>query len=465
MNINRLIKELKSGHNVEQNLKDYSRLLLTSYLRLSFGRFAMNFTENYDVIEKDHQDELMDDFKLVCRGAKCLVTGSDEDMRDICEKAASSRDHVLMIMKDMEDYLHYFKVYEYIVNRQVCKYEEDLDTPDTEVFVSRLMSYISQTEDAQNTNNRIQSVFGELPVRLTTMKFFELLERGCRCYEGARNDMAETFFAHMEAESAAPKLSGLNAEWKELYECAQAFENKDYANLTEAECNSLLEQLDISAKLIAKVLSSAMQLLDMLNDFLIIVMTKPYVVDMPVQYSEICVILRGYLKYVDSNDILDIDADVLGGLAKTVETHRKYIGEHMLMEDSLELICHLHQTEIEQMMSDDVFRVLQSAKRLFPELSRDDIHRIEDYFTADRTYVAERIKKLEECYRESFKAGSQLIKRSLIAMAFEQMPVPFDQMQDVERYIRQSLDGCRDPFEKAACIRLLEDVIQDEAVS
>ncbi len=56
MNINRLIKDLKNGNNPEENLSVYSQLLLSSYERLTLGKFALNFTEKYDVLAKEEGD-------------------------------------------------------------------------------------------------------------------------------------------------------------------------------------------------------------------------------------------------------------------------------------------------------------------------------------------------------------------------------------------------------------------------
>ena len=50
MDINQLIKALKKGNNLEQNLSLYGNMLAGSYHRLAAYHLAMNLTEYYDEI-------------------------------------------------------------------------------------------------------------------------------------------------------------------------------------------------------------------------------------------------------------------------------------------------------------------------------------------------------------------------------------------------------------------------------
>ena len=197
MNINRLIKDLKNGNNPEENLSAYSQLLLASYERLTLGRFALDFTEKYDVLAKE-EGGVADILQVVASVTRKIGNGQTDTLAQDLIRLDDMRGKVLENLDALEEYLHYFQLYEHIFNRLNYRFEDSLPLTDDAALARRLMGYITEKQDAETVNERIQAILGELPVRLTTTKFFELLENGCLCYTGARNDMADSFFARME---------------------------------------------------------------------------------------------------------------------------------------------------------------------------------------------------------------------------------------------------------------------------
>lgn len=136
----------------------------------------------------------------------------------------------------------------------------------------------------------------------------------------------------------------------------------------------------------------------------------------------------------------------------------------MLLEDALDTIWTNNQQAIEGMMLGGIYKTLSTAQRLFMTNSRADISQIRPYYQVDREQVSSRIRKLEEIYGQSFKNASQIMKRSLISMALDNIPVPFDSLEKVEAYICQSLALCTEQYERAAVDGLLNDFIQAKVV-
>ena len=462
MNINRLIKDLKNGNNPEENLSVYSQLLLTSYIRLSYGDFTLSFTENYDLLAETGQESLKNALEEVRELTGMLCTGNEFPNSDSLDRLGRTRAKLVEELSDIEAYLSYFQFYEYQINRQGAKLEKRSSLPDIQSIVSTVMEYIHASDSPQGVNARIQSVLGELPVRLTTVKFFELLESGCLCYTGARNDMADSFFARMEVMASCPYLSSLNPSSSELYKLAKVFDGLEVSALTADGCAKLKESFDQAALIMAKSLGNYMDMLELVNKLYILIITIPYALHLPKECEELGAVLRAYLKAVDSGDFLDIDADILGILGKNMENKEKYLGEHMFMEDALETVYVQHKSLLDGLMLDGVYMVLRSAQRLFTASSKEDISELTPYYTVEKAEVMTRIRALEDIYRKSFKDSSQAVKRCLIARAFENMPVPFDSIDKIEAYIYQSLESCTDISEKAAVAALLEDLIHSD---
>lgn len=463
MNINRLIKDLKNGNNPEENLSVYSQLLLSSYERLTLGKFALNFTEKYDVLAKEEGDtgEIL---SVIASITRKVGSGQTETLAQDMIRLDDARGKVLSNLDQLEEYLHYFQLYEHIFNRMNYRFEESLSLTDDTALGDKLMSYITEKQDAETVNERIQAVLGELPVRLTNTKFFELLEKGCSCYAGARNDMAENFFARMERCAALPSLERLDSGRGDLYDLAKEFDHLSLNDVDKDQCREYMAKLSLAGSMVARDLSNNVDLLELINSLYIILITQPYTVSEPKECTELRNILRSYMRAVDSGDFLDIDADILGGLSKTVEDQQKYLGEHMLLEDALDSIYEKNAQSIDGMVLGGIYKTLRTAGRLFMTNSRADISELCPYYTVSREAVMARIRKLEEIYEHSFKNCGQVMKRSLISMALDNMPVPFDSLEKVEAYIRQSLASCTEQYERAAVDALLNDFIQSKVV-
>ncbi len=460
MNINRLIKDLKIGNNPEENLSAYSQLLLNSYIRLAYGRFALDFTENYDFLAQEEEGFVFEVLSEITSMARDLGEGKTDAKPEDIEKLERIRGRVMTALKELEEYLYYFQFYEHTMNRLAFKFEDKLDIPDTQELVAGIMMYISEKEDAPTVNQRIQTVLSELPVRLTTAKFFELLDNGCMCFNGARSDMADSFFEQMELAAKKPELGQLNESWPELYRNAKLFDGLSFDMLDQETCNALLEKLELTAKVIAKHLGNFVDLLDLINELYILVISLPYTMAVPAECQELGAILRAYIKAVDSGDFLDIDEDILGGLSKTVENQEKYLGEHMYMEDALESILEKHSNMIDGIMLGGIYHALCIDQRLFSPNSTKDISQIAPYYIVGREEIISRTNALKAIYKKTFKENPQIVKRSLISRAFENIPVPFDNLNGVEEFIRQSLYCCTQDYEKAAVASALENMIK-----
>ena len=365
-------------------------------------------------------------------------------------------------MSELEKYIHFLGLYEHIYNRLQFKYESDVKDYDGDVLTEALMAYIAAAKDAENSNERIQSVLGELPVRMTRMKFLELLENSCSCYVGARNDMADDFFAQMQVCAQVPKLCGLNPEWEDLYCIARELDQADVTAVAKEQIKDLADKIQVGGQLLAKQLSYAMDMLELINPLYVLLITTPYIVQPDKDVAEIRRILKAYMKAVDSGDFLDIDEDILGGLEKVVENQEKYLGEQMLLEDTLGYICGKYAAQIDAMMLNGPYRALNMAQRLVGLNPVVDVSHLAPYFNADEAYIRKQIETLGETYSQSFKQSGQLMKRALINMALENMPVPFDHIDKVTEFIRQCLNGCTEVYERAAAADVLSGIINME---
>ncbi len=454
MNINRLIKELKKGNNPEKNLSSYSQLLLAEQQRLAYGKLLLSYTENYDMLTKAEEGPVADGLKTIT-GLLRTLCGGDMDFEKAVRSLDDCRNQMIARMCVLETYVHFLEVYEHIFNRLEYKFELPADIPSVEMMIQDAVNYISRPQDAQAVNSNIQDVLSELPVRLTTTKFLDLLHQSCLCYEGTRSDMADKFFESMKRCAHMPALKELDPSWSELYSVCAELEALDLSAVDQSLCRKLSEKITGCGRLLAEYLSNTLDLLDLINPLYIVLITTPYTISPLPEINQIKKLFAAYLKSVDGGNILDIDEDLLGGLSKIVENQQLYVGEAMLLEDVLPQVCQIYSTDIEAMMLNGIFGVLQTAERLGGADPGADLKKKGAYYVVGRSDIEAGIADLESAYKETFKMVSQPIRRAVISKTFDRIPVPFDSIDAVCEYIRSSFESCSELYERVACSQLI----------
>ncbi len=458
MNISRLIKELKNGNNPKENLQLYGQLLMNSYQNIAIGDFSLALTESFDYLCEEKEGIIYEGRVLVEEITCHLCDSLKEFYAKDLEQIDACRNEVIGTLKELETYLHYFSVYEHIFNRAEFKFDFEPVTEDIDALTLDIMNYIASATDSQKQNERIQSILGELPLRLTGLKFEEYVENACKCYVGARSDMTDTFFDQMEAVSKAPKVSELSDNWLDMKEFAIALDNISFDTISKDELKHLSDQLQLSAQTLAKYLSNGTDLLNIINKLYLLLIVKPYIEE-NTRSTKGYRIIRSYLRSIKSGDFFDIDEDILGGLETILEDQQKYVGEHMFMEDALSEICQNHREEIQTCGYELMYNALMKSEKLCYGYPLSNIHNISSAFTTDATYVNAKINSLISSYREAFKQGSRNVRRALMSMAFETMPVPFNNMEQIQDFIYNCLMSTSG-YEKTAGVSMIKNLMQ-----
>ena len=71
--------------------------------------------------------------------------------------------------------------------------------------------------------------------------------------------------------------------------------------------------------------------------------------------------------------------------------------------------------------------------------------------------VQGRFEEIKSELSEAFGSDMKLMQRARMAAILSQLPVFFNSRTDVMNYVRDSLDGCRDTYEKMVAVKLILD--------
>ena len=138
----------------------------------AYTRLALNYYMYYEVIlEGDLLSSRLERLSKRYHGLlKDFLEGSLE-----LEELNGLRDDTASAMEANTAYTDVFQAYEYVLNRLEGRFEPQLMgnrnvRPDEEEWTAEIMAYIMDTDEPMVVNERVQSVVGQLPIRL--LSFF-----------------------------------------------------------------------------------------------------------------------------------------------------------------------------------------------------------------------------------------------------------------------------------------------------
>ena len=81
---------------------------------------------------------------------------------------------------------------------------------------------------------------------------------------------------------------------------------------------------------------------------------------------------------------------------------------------------------------------------------------------ADETYIEKITDKFINELTELFKSNEKLVNRAVMAHVLSGLPVFFNNIDEIQNYIYNSLSQCGDKAEKAAVVEILNQLRQEE---
>jgi hypothetical protein len=199
----KVVGNLLKNKNVDQSLKEYYRRFMEINNKYAMIHLAMNYYTYYIAAKEEG---------MITPGYKNAIDVVNNTISDLFGKGITS-EHVDTLEKVREDiidkvsaityYVDKYNIYEYALNRVEYRFR-DFDMPvdyTDEGFTKIIMQFILEDEDNMLINAKIQDVIGQLPVRLTKGKFFELLSNGLSMYKGGTKESLNNFIYMIKTAS------------------------------------------------------------------------------------------------------------------------------------------------------------------------------------------------------------------------------------------------------------------------
>ncbi|WP_124066387.1 hypothetical protein [Clostridium sp. E02] len=379
---------------------------------------------------------------------------------DVTEDLLELRQDLTHEVEVLTSYTDCFQIYEYVINRIEKKFNPSFEVEnEDEKRIKQLMEFITQSDDSAIMNGRIKEIIGQLPIRLTKQKFFSLVLEGLSVYIGSPKENLKDMMYILRTESMAKLPDGMGATQKELFEILEQFRHADYINITAQGYEEAVAKLAYVSDKLMEESGLYVMIQDIINDFCVLVFAGPDAV-MEIREEELYrSMIEGVLHQFDADgDSFEKDGGY-NQLAQLEGRQEAYYEKYIRVE--------LPQNEIDWEKDPDYVRALNVDRLLsgsgFVQLFEVPcIKKEEETGLVDRIYLEKETELFFKELEGVFSHESKLVVRAVMAKVLSDLPVYFNNIDEIQNYIRKNLESCLDLAEKVTCMELLEELMDYE---
>ena len=386
------------------------------YFELAFTELAMDY---YSLKERDKELEGGKGFERsndIRSRLETLIKGCFEDFDGLSslgsraeELRAELKNKVEILVRKIDrlELEHYVEIRKEVPDEKP-EYADDDDA------ARAVLRSIFGVNDNALINERIRMAVYELPVRMTKVRFYDILKNSLKIYIGMSSDVLARMMYMLYS------TSGLKGD--------EEFAGED---ITKADVSLLQEEYD-------------------------------YLNDLASICNYICVLGRvsdnirnegrkkveDLLKLIEASSGLDekSNADEAEKILSRLEGILEELSERRLvLEAKLESYLESGSRPDEEAVKLESMRRLMSSS-VYAELEADS------FGNADEKEVDSAFERFSEELDKAFKTGNRALNRARQAAVLSTLPVFFNSKADVMNYVRESLSACSNVHEKNTAV-------------
>ncbi|MDO4324461.1 MAG: hypothetical protein Q4E24_00285 [bacterium] len=424
--------------------------------RYSYTRLALNYYMYCETFQNmGHKTEQM----TVLQQKLTALVGALLDGTLTEEAAAEVRNQIHHQTELVTTYADCFQIYEHVLNRLEGRFLEKAPfTEADELFAKQIMKYITSTKDHMVLNGRIQEIVAQLPVRLTKAKFAGFVQDGLSAYIGSDKSSLESVFYMLRTTSMMDMPKAMKSEYEGLYEMLEKFQKADFKKMEKEEYQALSGILSSAVEYIQAVISDYQLMQDIVNDLYLLALTQKEgfmeAEEQQVVLHILSVLHEKMEEAREAEDALDM-APILDSLfdsmtqleGKQEALYERYLKNEGQWTEGLEENLKETGRKVELLLSDSPFVDLDGQ---------------ENDETADRDYVTEQSALFIKELLEHLSALPKPVSRAVMANILSHLPVFFNSLNEIETYVRGSLESCTDMYEKGTCMEIIRSIMESE---
>ena len=352
-----------------------------------------------------------------------------------------------------------YNVYEHAVNRVEYRFREE-DYPSgysDENFTRTIMQFILEDEDNMMINSKIKDVIGQLPVRLTKNKFFEMLSNGLSIYNGGTKEALDDFLYMIKTCSMLHKTDTIATNYPHLYEEFDNLKNVKFKEMDSKGYDEFKDRLSDITMYIDDEMDNLMRVQEILNDLLLILYTN--------DEKEEDNVVKGCDEIIKNTNLLFLNKfsskslEEIEDMFVMLEGEQEKIYPHLSAYDITDQIKESYADKIKQLDLVEEYNIVFKLPKLNSDSMFVKLDKVENNDVVDEAYLEKQKEQLINEYRELFKETDKMITRAVMAQALSELPIFFNNISELQDYIYNTLSICNDKAEKLACIEIINGIM------
>ncbi len=465
-----ITQEVLSNKNLQENIPQLLNYLANDYYSYAGVRLALHYYTFYEtyldsentwgaaaVASMNRLNQIIADNVLrSCTGAERekAIAAVDGIRREL-----GSRMNMLTVYTDI------FKIYEYVLNRLEYRFKGTPDSVDEVEFSKEILRYIFDSEDNVVINERIREMIGQLPVRITKQKYFDLLKDSINAYLGSDQSSLQTYLYMLRTSAMLYREEGMDLAYPELSKKRKQLAEFDYKNITKQSYNKALSLLQAASLMLETESTVYLGLQEITNEVYAMLLCSGYAGMVPgdeeAAVKTAISIIKETNELFQSENQEELSLEDLDRFADVEGVQEELSYDLVLQEDALFEIEKNHGDLAKSMMLDQLLHILLHSKKLLSNSLFADLTDEAEESMVDEEIITKEATVLLEELEAAFAAQDKVVSRAVIANTINIMPVFFKNHNEVMNYVRYSLERCSDIYEKVACIEIINAIMAE----
>lgn len=426
------------------------RQLSTAY-RYAFTRLTLNYYTYYEsMAELDVIPPVMQD----CNNRLNKVMKGFFDKTASAEDIAGLREHVKHQMEIVTAYADCCINYEYSINRIERRFMPDERRDlNSHRFFQAMSDFILQSEDGAVMNTRISAAISQMPVRLTKVKFFSLLETAMAPFKGASREALEEQMYLLRTSSMLDLPKDMTEGYEDMAEALVHLETMDYKTVTEEQYWERKSQIVYISDNVRDYSTAYRMLVEIVNDLYVMILAKPEAMVELQEEELLTVITTAVLENFMAGEKKLVSEEIGEKLELLEGKQENYLDrymEHQILAQSLiRLVDPMTKKMflIDLLLSGSPFASLERR----PESESG---------TVGQEYLTQELGKFKSDLEARFNEMSKPVIRAVMAKILSSLPIWFTDSDDMLAFLRNSLESCTDQKEKQTSMELMKKLME-----
>lgn len=445
----------------ERTIIELAEKVEQHYLAFFMDNLSLEITTFYELLGEERQKALLDDNEGL-RGIVDHIFDTMSDCKgwmDPTAEAVTKKIETLYTYREqlsdqvavMAGYDDQLKMYQYILNRRK-DYSDHLDTTSDEDFAGELVQYIFEFEDSMTVNDRVKGVYGELPVRMSKIKFHEWVEKALLGMKGVSVKDLMNYTTYLKETYYPEGIKGYGQVAPEFYSNVRSFEvlltdivATDTVADMESKIIGLQRTLDDAVSLYtftASVLNNMLGILSTLN-------RESYdkIEAHCTSFTDLMSTLyeRRHEAIIINQELVEVFDAISVRFSMDMMKNGQYDGWiNEAKQGRLEEIIQAGLEERFDRLAS--LYILQSSSYFAPVKVA-----AEEVVMVDEKQLIQVKKELLDYLDQASEGNSRMEKRARIANLLTVLNVVHTSAQEIHGYLMQALSSCRDEREKQGC--------------